>query len=590
LIVICAVIAGTSIITTVRVVTAAFVEQGLPLINQTAAIIDGDRFEALAKSLDPEDPYYAEVQSRMFSLKEGSSCLYLYTMAPVKDTLYRFIIDGSALPADTENFSPLGLEEDTGEYDDAFQKTVASLETRYGRLSYEGDWGWMISIYAPILNSRGSFVGIIGCDFDASPLYNNIRSLAIWQIAFSLGAILLGLSLMIIFVRMIFNPLEQISVPMGEIAAGEGDLTVSIPGMKDDEIGLLAARFNRFVEKLREIILTINTSVKELNLNTEGLQNQSGEMTDALGAISSEIGGIRDKALNQSALARNTYDGVKQIEALIDNLTLMFPKQLAAVEQSSSAINQMTAGIQAVSKNIQDLTGRYENLAKNTREGKAYQEETKVAVDSIVKQLENLISANMAINQIAARTNLLAMNAAIEAAHAGNSGRGFAVVAEEIRNLSETATAQSKTIKAYIQEIEATVNRIVMASEKSLASLNTIDGDMGDVNDMISRINTATSEQDNGIREILSAIRDVSEGAQSIHHAAGEMKRNSTPVFAGIDALVKDAGEILNYTEFSMSRTQEVEKMAGVVLEVASRNRTNAGEVLDMVRRFKVSV
>jgi hypothetical protein len=71
--------------------------------------------------------------------------------------------------------------------------------------------------------------------------------------------------------------------------------------------------------------------VKELNLNTEGLRNQSGEMTTVLGAISSEIGGIRDKALNQSVLARNTYDGVKQIEARIVNLTLMLPKQLAAV-------------------------------------------------------------------------------------------------------------------------------------------------------------------------------------------------------------------------------------------------------------------
>ncbi|MDR3160507.1 MAG: methyl-accepting chemotaxis protein [Spirochaetaceae bacterium] len=587
--VICTVMAGTSISTTIRVVTTAFIEQGLPLVNQVAALIEGDTFERLAETLDADDPSYEELQSRMFALKEMSSCRYLYTMAPIDGSRYRFIIDGSGSPEDTENFSPLGEEEDTAGYDDAFRKTIATRETRYSRLSYEGDWGWMISIYTPILNSRGSFVGIIGCDFDASALYNNLRSLAIRQLAFSLGAVLLGLSLMFIFVKMIFTPLDRISVPLEEIAAGEGDLTISIPGMKDDEIGLLAARFNRFVGKLREIIITITHSVKDLNLNTEELRGQSVEMTEALKAVAAELAGIRDRALNQSVLARNSYDGVKQIEALIDNLALMFPRQLAAMEQSSASINQMTAGIREVSKNIRYLTERYEELVKNTREGKAFQEETKTSVDSIVGQLQNLVSANMAVNQIAARTNLLAMNAAIEAAHAGDSGKGFAVVAEEIRNLSETATAQSQTIKAYIREIEGTVNRIVMASENSLASLNHIEGDIGEVNSMINRINSVTSEYDGGIQEILSAVREVNEIAQSIHTTAEETKSSSIPVFAGIDALVKDAGEILKYTEFSMSRIQEVERLAAQALDVASRNRTNAGEVLDIVRRFKVS-
>jgi methyl-accepting chemotaxis protein len=311
-------------------------------------------------------------------------------------------------------------------------------------------------------------------------------------------------------------------------------------------------------------------------------------MTEALEAISSEIGGIRDKAQNQSSLARTTHDGVKQIERLIDKLALMIPQQLAAVEQSSTSINQMTAGIQGLSNNVRHLTGRYQGLVKNTKAGKVYQEETKVSVDTIVKQLKNLVSANMAINQSAARTTLLAMTAAIEAAHAGDSGRGFAVVAEEIRALSETASAQSKTIKAHIQEIEGTVNRIVLTSEKSLASLNGIEGDIEEVRNMINQINTAASDQDGGIQEILSAVKSVDESAQSIHITAGEMKRNSPPVFAGIDALVKDAGEILEYTEFSMNRTREVEKLAGMVLDIASRNRTNAGEVLDIVHRFNV--
>jgi methyl-accepting chemotaxis protein len=387
---------------------------------------------------------------------------------------------------------------------------------------------------------------------------------------------------------MIFVPLQKVSVSMEEIAAGEGDLTVIIPAMKHDEVGKLALCFNSFVGKLREIMQTIDNSVKELNGNAVNLRGQAAAMSESLGNIFTGIKEIRDQAQEQNSMTESTFDGIKQIEKRIDSLEEMLSKQLSSVEQSSASINEMTASINSVSENINNVGHRCEQLVENARSGRENQKETVGCISRIVEQIENLTDANSAITKIAARTNLLSMNAAIEAAHAGTAGMGFAVVAGEIRGLSETATTQSKTIRTHIHEIQETIKLIVGASEKSDISFDRIDEGINDLNNMISEVQSAMSEQSVGIQEILTAIRDINESAQSINSEAGEMKKDSVPVFGKIDDLVKGTALILEHTEQSMSSTDGMKKASSAVLEVSDRNWVNAHDVLTIVERFHI--
>jgi methyl-accepting chemotaxis protein len=575
---------------TIEVATEIFIEQGLPLVEKTLVLIDGDKFRALTQSLDASDPWYGEIQKQMHDLKLSSGSEYLYAIAPVsgQQDVYMYIIDGSSTPDDKEMFSPLGTEENIAGYDAAFFRTIETKKTQFSDLAYQEGWGWMISIYTPVLDSRREAVGIIGCDFSAEKLHSIIISQIIKGIILSVVFIAIGLLLMFIFLRMIFIPLKKVSDYMEEIAAGEGDLTVTIPAGKDNEVGTLAAGFNLFVGKLREIMKTIDRSIRELTANAGNLSGQTAEMTEALGNIFTGVEGIRNQAREQNVRAKNTYDGVKVIEQRIDGLEERLSRQLHAVEESSASINEMTASIQSVTDNVNRVTSRYEQLVKNAKSGKENQRETGNCINQIVKQTENLINANAAINKIAAQTNLLSMNAAIEAAHAGDAGRGFAVVAEEIRSLSETATEQSKTIKQHIQEIQETVKLIVTASDKSARSFDGIDADIGDLNDMISEVQTAMSEQNTGIQEILSAVREINESAQAITTAARDMKNDSVPVFAGIDDLVKNTRLILEHTEISIQRTNEMKKVSGQMLDVAERNGVNAQDVQRIVERFKI--
>jgi methyl-accepting chemotaxis protein len=573
---------------TIQVATGIFGQQGLPLVEKTIDLIDGDAFERLVQSLDPRDPFYEETRRQMLDLKADTNSRYLYTMARISDRIYRYIIDGSVEPEDEENFSPIGTDEDVSSYDPAFWKTLETETIQISNIAFQDSWGWMISVYAPIFNSQGRAVGIIGCDFDGTALYEIIRTQVIRQVLMSLGFVLLGLVMMFLFLRMIFQPLRNINGPMEQIAAGEGDLRVSIPVLKADEIGNLAENFNRFVRALKEIMIAINAAVQELTGNAEHLRQETSDMIDAMGAIFSGVGLIRDKAQDQNSKAQTTYDGVRLIESRIDSLGHMLATQLAAVDQSSSSIDQMNANIKAVTENMDQISRRYSQLVEDSQNGQDHQNKTKDNISQIVGQIENLTHANSAITKIAAQTNLLAMNAAIEAAHAGDAGRGFAVVAEEIRNLSVTATQQSSEIKQFINDIQNTILAIVGASEQSLKSYTNISADIEALSGMITRINGAMAEQNAGVAEILQAVKSVSDSAHSINAAAEDMKRNSLPVFAGIDELVQNTGGILEHSEASLRQTVDLQTTAERVLEIASRNGANAGEVMRIVQKFKI--
>ncbi|MDR3167489.1 MAG: hypothetical protein LBT93_06050 [Treponema sp.] len=173
---------------------------GLPMVERVVQLIDGDAFEALSRSLDPQDPYYEEIRKKILELKQTINCRYLYTMAPVSTSVYRYIIDGSTTPDDTENFSPLGTEEDISAYDNAFFVTIRTKEVQLGGIDRNETWGNLISVYAPILNSRGDAVGIIGCDLDADPIIAWIKNQVLWE----LGIVLLfSLLILIVYLSLI---------------------------------------------------------------------------------------------------------------------------------------------------------------------------------------------------------------------------------------------------------------------------------------------------------------------------------------------------------------------------------------------------
>ncbi|MDR0585740.1 MAG: hypothetical protein LBG26_00715 [Treponema sp.] len=164
---------------------------GIPIVRDTAAVIDGDAFEALCISLDPEDPWYERIRLAMLAVKEKSECLYLYTMAPAEGAVFRYIVDGSG-PPDAEYFSPLGAEEDISGYIKPILQAMDAKTEYVSRVDHDSQWGFTVSTYRAVLNSSGKAVGVIGCDFKVVDISGQLLARMIRQLIISTVFIIAG--------------------------------------------------------------------------------------------------------------------------------------------------------------------------------------------------------------------------------------------------------------------------------------------------------------------------------------------------------------------------------------------------------------
>ncbi|MDR2501023.1 MAG: hypothetical protein LBD37_08105 [Treponema sp.] len=197
---------GVFIITSViqvSVITRYVASQlSLPALVRAMNLIDGDAFEALAQSLDAESPYYTQTRERLYALKKEANVRHLYTMAPVDQYTYRFIIDGGD-ESHGEDFSPLGALEDVSTYEDAFFAAASAKEPQLGKVDASQRWGILISTYGPIINSSGEVVGIVGCDLEGDNIARFIKYQVFWQLGAVVLFTLAGLGVYLSLVRKI---------------------------------------------------------------------------------------------------------------------------------------------------------------------------------------------------------------------------------------------------------------------------------------------------------------------------------------------------------------------------------------------------
>jgi methyl-accepting chemotaxis protein len=572
---------------TVDTASAIFDEQGLAIANRAAALIDGDAFEALAKSLDPDDPFYEETRVKLLALKNVSNCLYLYTMAG-GDGAYYYVIDGSAGPDDEEHFSPLGSEEDESAYDEEFFTAWETGTAQTSGISDEEVWGWLKSVYVPVKNSAGVTVGMVGCDFQAETLIGAIRAHTLRLALMALVFIAAGFVLMYFFLGMIFNRLKSINGILKEIASGEGDLTARIAISKNDEIDEFANYFNLTLEKIRSLIGTIK--VQAINLFDIGneLAAHMYHTTAAVNEITASLRNIEEKAINQSASVTGTAAAMNQVTANIGRLNGNIAEQTESVAQSSAAIEEMLANIQSVTATLVKNTENVRELTAAAGTGRTGLREVFANIKEIAKESEGILEINALMQAIAGQTNLLSMNAAIEAAHAGEAGKGFAVVADEIRKLAENSGKQSKTISGVLKKIKAEIDRITVSTNTVLEQFEAIDRSIGVVSEQETRIRGAMEEQGQGSRQILEAVGRLNEITRLVKEGSGEMLEGSKEVIKESRNLETLTGEITGGINHMASEAGQINEAVNKVNEISAGNREFINTLVTELAKFKV--
>jgi methyl-accepting chemotaxis protein len=526
-----------------KAVSQTFAAQGISIVEKAVSVINGDAFEALSVSLDADDPFYEETRVQLLKIKELSGCVYLYTMAQVSGNNWRYIIDGSCEPEDEEKFSKIGTEEDTKDYDDAFARVLISGNTESGNLVDQGEWGWLVSIYAPIKNSAGKIVGITGCDFNGEQLHNTITVNNKRQIIIGAVSVILGLILILFLMNRIFSHLGKINAILKEISMGEGDLTGRIEKGKDDEIGELAGYFNLTMEKIRNLVGIIKYKINGLNHTSYELSSNMGKTSEAVKQITLNLDNMENLLEKQEKGTIEAGKAVSEIKSSIDSLRNMIEKQTESVNLSSSAIEEMTANIHSVTQTLVENSRNVSELNEASQNGKKGVQTVAQEIREIAHDSEGLMEINSVMENIASQTNLLSMNAAIEAAHAGESGKGFAVVAGEIRKLAESSSRQSKTTTDMLKKIKSSIDNITKSSNEVLQRFGAIDSGVKNVCEHEQNILNAMEEQETGGKQILESISRLREITSSVKKGSDKMEVSGETLVRVTDEFIKTSKE-----------------------------------------------
>jgi len=376
-----------------------------------------------------------------------------------------------------------------------------------------------------ISDSGTTWTVVIGC-LD-SFILAEVREMTRFTVILAIIALAAAAVIIYIALSRTTSPITVVAGVLKHVA--DGDLTNSIDVKSNDEIGELARDFNITMDKMKSMIGNIKTEAANLSNIGNDLASNMVETASAVNQITANIQSVKGRVINQSASVTETKATMEQVVANINSVTKMLVSNSAQVQTLQTASEEGGNGLHEVANDIQE----------------------------IARESEGLLEINSVIENIASQTNLLSMNAAIEAAHAGEAGKGFAVVADEIRKLAENSSDQSKTIGNVLKKISESIKQITASADNVLTKFAAIDNGVKTVATQEETVRTAMQEQEQGSNQVITesqnlesitheiegGMNEMASGADQINSAVNNVNGMTQKNREAIDTLMKEVSK-----------------------------------------------
>lgn len=444
-----------------------------------------------------------------------------------------------------------------------------------------------MSVSFPLVSSNGSITGMLFIA-RSTEIVNAIRNhTMLIVIPFSVALLLILSLLSFRFVHSIVWRISNVANFLKELATGEADLTKRCKLFVRDEIGDLIVQFDFFLDKLQNIMREVKSTKMELGSSGEELSGGTEETASAITQIISNIDGIHRQIINQGDSVSKTAVAVNEITGNISNLDRLVENQSAGVTEASAAIEEMIGNISSVNSSVEKMAESFGVLNSNVQIGFSKQQNVNDKIQQIVMQSAMLEEANAVISNIASQTNLLAMNAAIEAAHAGEAGKGFAVVADEIRKLSETSASQSDTIGSRLSMIRDSIAEAVNSSNEASQAFNSVSNHIRKTDELVVQIKCAMAEQNEGSKQIGESLRLMNSSTQDVQSAAKEMSLRNERILTEMTNLQTATSSIQSNMDEMAVGAKQINETGSALAEVSGSVQYSITKIGSQIDRFK---
>lgn len=400
-------------------------------------------------------------------------------------------------------------------------------------------------------------------------------------------SISLGLGTFFILRNLVTKPILEIKNRILDIAKGEGDLAKKIVVKNKDEIGQLAEGFNTFVDNMRTIVLNVKDSSNKILQVKDSLSISTGNTSQSLIKISEKVGNTISKIKNLDNDISGSKEIVEKIFIHIQDLNKQIEEQVAAVEESSSSIQEMVASQKNIASTAKTSEESIRNLEKSLVSSSEKLDKASESVIDIQNRVNDISEIVVIINGIADQTNILSMNAAIEAAHAGESGKGFSVVASEIGKLAESTNNYSKDISGILKNILAKIEEAANLSLDTNKTFKTINEEVHSVLKFLNEISEAVKELSINGSYILEAMTLLAKVSENVKNASSEMEEGSHGMESAIKQTKEVSSDMMEYSEQVSSDVDNISSAMSEVTELTKIIDVTSNSLNAEVNKFK---
>lgn len=461
------------------------------------------------------------------------------------------------------------------------EKDLMNGNSGFGSCTFDGVEEFMA--YTPIANTNGW------------GLYISVNSdifLSAMDSAF-FGSINVGIAILILVIIVVIIIANTIAKPaivaIKQLpAVAEGDFTVDLKTKGNDEISKMMDMFNSVIKKTREAMSNIKTEAITMNEIGEKLAVDATETASAVHEIASNVASVKTQVINEAAGVEEMNATIGQIITSVEGLDNEIQRQVESISESMAATEEMVANIRSVSAVLENNGEEVKKLSTAADNGRDSVTATLDITQRLESQSEGLIEASNVIQSVASQTSLLAMNAAIEAAHAGESGKGFAVVADEIRKLAENSTNQSKSISNVLQQVKTSILELNESAQFVNEQFESIFNMVDSVKNHETQVSNMMQEQSAANEQVLQSMHSISAISKTVQNESSKILTGSHEIGSEIQKL----NEITSSINLSMS-----EMSAGAEqIRTASQNVNNMSVstqesiqlVTEQLKRFTV--